>query len=463
MNDMSAYPASVTDEEGNLHYLLPGLLGEGGQGVVLRTKNPDIAVKLVGRSGVVDDAQRHAELRRRLENVRVLPLGELHLAVPLSMLKDRVGYTMRLLQGMVPIQSLIAGQGSADPAADYAAGGGLRRRLALLAKLAALLARLHAAPLIYRDISPNNVFVSASPEATELWLIDVDNLDYISNAPGIFTPGFGAPELVTGHGGPTTLSDAYSFALLAYQVLAQTHPFMGARVEEGGWDSDEDYESMAHQGKLAWVEDEEDASNRAVHGLPGDLVMTTDLRELFQRCFGPGRVDRAQRPSMAQWSETLQRVAAYTVCCGACGSTFYVSARTCPFCVAAPAPEFIHMQVHRWEPEIDDDPASSALSSRPVWHQMLDGESAIQRHVVEPVLAEAVDPVVLRVRVLAGGVAIEPVDGYEVYVMQNQQLVRLERAKTFPLPRPGQELYLHFGPREQSHRMAVLRHYGAGR
>jgi DNA-binding helix-hairpin-helix protein with protein kinase domain len=458
---MNAIPASVMDEEGNIHVLLPEPLGKGGQGVVLRTRSPGIAVKLVGEAGSATNAARQARLRQRLENLRLLPLPEWQLAVPLSMLKDRPGYTMRLLQGMVPIRSLIAPQGTAGTGAFYAAGGGLRRRLVVLAKLAALLARLHAVPLVYGDVSPNNVFVSESPDASELWLIDVDNLAYRSDAAGVFTPGFGAPELVTCQGGPSTLSDAYSFALLAYNVLAQSHPFIGTFVEDGGWDDDgEDREALADQGRLPWVEDPADTSNARVHGFPGHLVLTADLRELFDRAFGPGRAERSGRPSMAEWAEGLQRAAAYTVRCAGCGSTFYVSARYCPFCVASPEPKFIHMQVHRWDPEIDEEPGASRIASKPVWHKMVDLEAEVYRHVTEPVLAGADDPPVLSVRLVASGVAVAPLGGYLVHVARGGTLRRVERETIFPLPVPGRELCLHFGDVEAPHRMAILRLYG---
>ena len=45
---MSSFPDSVVDDDGNIHHLLKEPLGRGGQGVVLRTRSPHIAVKLIG-------------------------------------------------------------------------------------------------------------------------------------------------------------------------------------------------------------------------------------------------------------------------------------------------------------------------------------------------------------------------------------------------------------------------------
>ena len=155
---MSDFPSTVVDDDGNVHHLLKQPLGRGGQGVVLRTRSPHIAVKLIGvppdaapkvakgaapasaqklwdrltnASGFAlgPDAQKQATLRRRLEDVRALPLPRLHLAQPLAMLRDHVGYTMRLLTGMVPIRSLIAEPGTPKLADFYQSTGGVGRRL----------------------------------------------------------------------------------------------------------------------------------------------------------------------------------------------------------------------------------------------------------------------------------------------------------------------------------------------
>jgi hypothetical protein len=160
---MSDFPSTVVDDDGNVHHLLKQPLGRGGQGVVLRTRSPHIAVKLIGavedapaapeaRSAqklwgqltkapgiaLSPDAQRHSALRRRLEDVRALPLPRLHLAQPLSMLRDHVGYTMRLLTGMVPMRTLIAEPGTSKLGEFYQSSGGLGRRLELLANTAGL-------------------------------------------------------------------------------------------------------------------------------------------------------------------------------------------------------------------------------------------------------------------------------------------------------------------------------------
>jgi DNA-binding helix-hairpin-helix protein with protein kinase domain len=407
---------------------------------------------------------KRQSLRRRLEDVRILPLPELHLAQPLSMLREHVGYTMRLLTGMVPLRALIAEPGTENLARFYQSTGGLRRRLRVLANTASILARLHAVPLVYADVSPNNVFISETLDASEVWFIDLDNLDHLSShGPGIYTPGFGAPEVVSGRAGVTTLSDAFSFSVLAFYVLTQVHPFLGDYVEEGGWDDDEDREQLAFRGEVPWIEDPDDDSNRTERGVTRELVLSPPLRELFQRAFGPGRKNREQRPGMAEWAEVLRQAADRVVSCKGCHSTFDVTAGTCHFCTEGLRPEFIHMQVNRWDPEIDEDEAS-AVSPRAVWHKMLDpaSDGIVLRHVVEPVLADAEDPPVLRVRLVQRGISLEPLGGGDVHVVMGGRMQRLERETRLPVPKPGSEIFLHFGALERPHRMAVLRYYSGG-
>ena len=81
----------------------------------------------------------------------------------------------------------------------YAETGSTRRRFFALSKCASILARLHAAGLVYGDISPNNAFLGEN-SSRMVWLIDSDNLRFelASGGTSVFTPGYGAPEIVQG-------------------------------------------------------------------------------------------------------------------------------------------------------------------------------------------------------------------------------------------------------------------------
>lgn len=76
-------------------------LSRGGQGVVYRTDDKDIAVKIpLGPNGEPDFSQSNSDSFYR---VRSLPVRtDLHIALPISVLKNSPGYAMKLLNEMEP-------------------------------------------------------------------------------------------------------------------------------------------------------------------------------------------------------------------------------------------------------------------------------------------------------------------------------------------------------------------------
>jgi hypothetical protein len=490
--DVSEYPREVVDEEGNAFVVVPQPLGRGGQGVVFRTRDPDVAVKFVlppeapppPVPGQRPSERLHArwtvappnrpdpsasarhQLRERLEDVRILPLPQLHIAKPLSMLRGHVGYTMQLLRGMVALQHLIAPPGTADLPAFYRAGGGLRRRLRLLEGAASLLTRLHGVPLVYGDVSPANIFVSESVEANEVWLIDADNLAFESFSM-IHTPGYGAPEIVQRSASVTTLSDAWSFAVLAFHVLAQVHPFLGDHVDEAGWDDDENPEELAFAGKLPWIDDPADRSNETKRGIPRAIAVSPTLCELFTQMFGPGRRRREDRPSLGRFVDALRQAADLTLACPRCGFTFYARTVRCPLCPGSARPAFLHAQVSRFEPELDDSDAA-ALAAAPVWHAIVDaqggGTASLRRHVFAPTLVSEADPPVLELQLLRGRLVLTALPGSELWLAGRgaEPPLRFEGSRPFPLPVAGREIVLYGGPPSGSRRLVMLRYGEAG-
>ena len=242
------------DEFGFVH-LVKSEIDRGGQGVVYRTSDPNVAVKLVLDAAGNEIPAGH--VAHRLSRLRSLPLPKnLNLSMPAAVLTDTAGYVMRLLDDMVSLRHFEPTMGSkmqddgavmpvwlsglpeadAMKLAHYAKTGGLARRLLALYKASATLARLHAAGLVYGDISPSNVFVSQDRDSREVWLIDADNLRFetASARSAIYTPGFGAPEVVQGLSPGTQRNDSHAFAAMAYWILTLVHPFVGDYVESGG-------------------------------------------------------------------------------------------------------------------------------------------------------------------------------------------------------------------------------------
>jgi len=217
----------VVDEAGAVHTLAKKI-GAGGQGEVWLAEGGRRIVKLL-RPGA--DAE---VLRRQFAFVRRLDLGGLHVAKPIAVLKKpHVGYVAEFLGDMVSIKTLLEAP-SKDLVRWHIDTGSLRRRLRLLAHAGEALLGLHAKGVVYADVSHNNVFVSEPVGAVESWLIDLDNLSHESDPRrAIYTPGYGAPEVVAGTSGCTSLSDAWAFAVLAWHTLTLHHPFIGDLVNDG--------------------------------------------------------------------------------------------------------------------------------------------------------------------------------------------------------------------------------------
>lgn len=336
---------SVIDSNG-VRYELAELLGRGGQGAVYAVKGGRLAVKLVADRRPT----RREQMRNQLAHVRRLPLSDLALAKPLEMLRPpHTGYVMELLTGMVPIKTLLTPPKGEAPSVEwYLKSGGLRRRLLILGRTASVLAQLHGKGLAYSDPSPANIFVSAAQDFNEVWFIDTDNLRYES-APqskgGVFTPFYGAPELVRGESGVTTLTDVHAFAVIAFQVLTLTHPFIGDLVNDG----DPDLEEQALKGLVPWIDDADDDSNRASFGVPRPWVLSRRLEECFALTFGAGRTDPTARPGAAEWAERLFAAADATIACSDCGGTYYFNQQQCTWCDAG-RPTFATAVFHLWDP-----------------------------------------------------------------------------------------------------------------
>lgn len=333
----------VIDENDYKHYLEKEL-GRGGQGVVWSTKDPNIIVKIKINPSTGEpmiDEKKYEQYKSELNEVRIVNLPEfIHIARPASLLKKPYcGYVMRLLNDMKPIKHWISSFGEENNLVIfYLKTGGLRHRLELLTNAAEIFTKLYAHSAVYADLSPENLFVSGEISASEVWLIDADNMRYRYDVEKeIMTPHYGAPEVVKG-GINTLESDEYSFAILAHEVLTMNSPFEGALItdnEEGGWDDEEDYSELAERGELPWIYDQDDDSNRSMVGIPGHIVFTSTIKELFRRNFSEeGRKNPQSRPKMRDWYTALKQAQDMTIRCPKCKSTYLMTKPDvkCPFC-----------------------------------------------------------------------------------------------------------------------------------
>lgn len=348
-------------------------VARGAQGVVYTTDKPNILVKVALCKNNQENENTNTEIENQIyDKVRTLPIMHgTNIVTPLTILKSIPGYTMELLGDMDSVETVFRGEARVEKQSawlvnlynsnsdfakifdNYIATGGLRKRLKCLISAANTLSKLHMRGLVYSDLSLKNIFVSKDKGFHETWFIDSDNLDFIEDAiergSGWKTPGFGAPEIHKGS--PNTIySDAFSFAVVAFLLLTDTHPFVGAKARALDVDVSNDIEHSYHSidnidileelsliADLPWVRDKDDESNTPEG--PCDLYITNDLASLFQQTFGhDGKVNPLKRATLPEWLYMLEKAHDMVIQCHHCGMSYYAGTYPgkendkCPWC-----------------------------------------------------------------------------------------------------------------------------------
>ena len=396
-----------------------------------------------------------------------LPLEGLAVARPLEQLRPpHVGYVMELFTGMQPIRSLLhPPKGTQDVASWYLRGGGLRRRLRILARVAEVLSELHGRGLIYADLSPNNIFISESADASEVRLIDTDNVHPATSlGRSIYTPRYGAPEVVRGTGMPSSLGDAWTFAVIAFETLALVHPLLGDGVEN----REPKMEQHALAGQLPWIDAEDDNCNRSSNGIPRELVLSPRLREEFGKAFGLGLSDPGARPGLALWAERLHAAANRTVTCTGCSGSYYCTSKCCSWC-GAPRPSFVMARVLLWDPERQPAGDGGQLEVAPGIVRDPEGKARVFDMVAIP----ANEPVELTERITHGTsgrtprlrvaftedrITLEPLSGGEWHVVSadGRRECRIEEPRDLAIQDSGIGWRVHAGPKDRLHRVILF-------
>lgn len=348
------------EDEFLAEHKITGIINKGGQGVVCKTENESIVLKFCfGENENLICKSENPDLYNSKSNeikaVYLNPFPEnLHLAYPIAILRDYVGYVMRLMDGMENCSKL-------SEINTYPQTGSYRRRFELLSRAACVLSQIHANGMVYCDISPNNMFVTENVKSKNqnMWFIDSDNIHIQSEKNGrlVYTPRYAAPEIIKQQSRCTQASDVYSFAIVAFEALACNHPFEGDMIS-GGWEK----ESCAwdetttkgvpqagadigdlYSGDLPWIEDPEDTRNHTTNGLPRQAFLNEELFNLFNKTFNKtGRENPQERPTVYFWAKAFAKAADTTVCCSdpECNMSHVFDEETdlvknqCPYCDA---------------------------------------------------------------------------------------------------------------------------------
>ncbi len=329
----------VVDEAGRV-LALGKMLGEGGEGRVYLTDHPDLLVKLrftVQQSEAAGAADDLEALAATLRGVRRLDLDGVPIARPESVLRPPdVGFVMRMRPGKRPLAELLCAE--TETGAWWTRTGGTEGRLRELGRTAAAVALLHRRGVVVGDISPRNVLGGQPTSEEPIVLIDPDGLRTADRKAGTsaFSPPHVAPEVYRGDP-HTTASDVFALAALAAHVLLLVPPFVGDEVHARALEAEE----AALTGELPWVHDRDDRSNATAAGIAPNGVLTPGLRDLLDRCFGPGRGDPWARPTAAGLAIALLQAAdACRRCLDGCDAGPADACVVCdrPF---APCPAFV--------------------------------------------------------------------------------------------------------------------------
>ena len=451
----------VWDERGG-EYILGERLSKGGQGTIIRIKGNDRQIVKLANAPISDP--NTVAWMRQLDRIRYLPVEDMSLPVvmPLAYIKTpRPGYVMELMEGLVTLEELMTefdlAMREGRELQGFVRTGGLGRRLAILARLARVLASLHGLGIAYGDLSPNNVFVSSTHTNAQVWLIDVDNLSYAvrDSSLQIYTPDYGAPELLRGDLGISTYTDIWSFAVLAFQLLTHLHPLKSGVLIDG----DSELEAAALKGEYPWIDHPDDDSNRAETGIDRTLVCTPELQRLFDQCFRQGLNQPTERPVMAEWAEAFEAAAAVQVSCDhaddCCGGTFYWNkARQCPFCEQV-APASHHLQLQHFVVASKDDLPENAKSSDRLiasgWSQVLNAGRGELRLAPPGSVGHAQSEPVITLSLAGQKLSLTPSGSIPLSLQWRGGPKAEPLQACLELPHSGKTYLLHIGDRKASH------------
>ncbi len=333
---------AVYDSQGN-EYVLTGKIGEGGQGMVCSTDRPGTLVKIINTK----DKSKILSAIKQIKWINKQNIKDLNMALPkIAISRPKHGYVMELMDGLVSLQDVLDKSFNDlqdnQSTEEYLNTGSISRRSKLLLEIAKTLSELHSRGYAYGDLSPANIFVSENISHSQAWFIDCDNICFNERegTTHLYTPGYGAPEVVRSEQNVNCLTDSWSFAVMAFELLTHQHPFKGLYVEDG---EPEIVEKQAFEGQLPWVYDNNDDSNESVAGISLDMVSNKKMAELFRRCFDEGKNNPLVRPSLSEWRTVLQQAVDQTLECQHCRHQFFYQPEDqihqCPFCDGEANPE----------------------------------------------------------------------------------------------------------------------------
>jgi serine/threonine protein kinase/class 3 adenylate cyclase len=200
-------------------------LGEGSFGVVYRAEQEGngkpVAVKVLNRA-LSDEPAARASLARELEKVQKLGLPGV-----VRIIEERLDHRPPFF-----VMDLVEGH----PADEALAGAKPERIAEVFRDLCKILAAVHTAGVVHRDLKPNNILVSKDDSVVVMDIglailaSSTDN-SKSSSTNLLGTPAFLAPEIIQGRL-PSPQADVYALGVMLFIALTGRHPFAGSTVHD---------------------------------------------------------------------------------------------------------------------------------------------------------------------------------------------------------------------------------------
>ncbi len=213
-------------------YVLGDVIGAGGMGEVVQARDTrigrDVAIKRMRDAEPSPDKierfLREAKIQARLDHPAIVPVHELGFDD-----KHRPFFTMKRLAG-VTLASVIDKQSAS-----------LQRQLRALVEVCNAIDLAHARGVVHRDLKPSNIMLGDYGEVYVIdWGVarvlgtrdsapvvsDIDVGDKTLTGQMLGTPGYMAPEQITGDTDVGPPADVYALGSILFEVLTETrlHP-----------------------------------------------------------------------------------------------------------------------------------------------------------------------------------------------------------------------------------------------
>ena len=304
-------------------YTVSKELGRGSQGIVYEVQslnNKSLALKAYPRAYL----DRDSDLESRLQELVYIGSPHPSFLWPIEFLELNdgnetiKGYTMPIREKRyVSSTSLMSGGLEVD----------FRSLLTACKNLADAFYHLHAHGLCYKDLSFGNFFFD--PSNGDCIICDIDNICYSGQGGGVLgTPGFMAPEIVTGEARPSALSDLHSLSVLIFYMLYIHHPLEGM-TETSIRIMDDIARRRIYGTDALYIFNQQDRRNSPhpelhANAMFMDSILPRRLKQAFEKAFVVGLQDPNMRVVESEWQLVLGEVLDTLGHCSLCGQEVFL-------------------------------------------------------------------------------------------------------------------------------------------